>query len=134
MTIAAPTTGECATHPGVPAAWACQRCGSFVCAQCERRTRPDAPPLCPKCWELRAKTVHDTTVTESKRLQIAGLVLGIVSFLHPLVMVASLILNIRELVRGTGGTRRWMNVTGVGLTGAAILTWIGFFAFLITRH
>jgi hypothetical protein len=43
-------------------------------------------------------------------------------------------LNIRELVRGTGGTRRWMNVTGVGLTGAAILTWLGLFAFLITRH
>jgi hypothetical protein len=95
-----------------------------VCTQCERRTRPEAPPLCPKCWELRAKSVHETAVTESKRLQIGGLVVGALSFFHPLIMVASLVVNIRELVRGTGGTRRWMNVVGVSLTGLAMLVWL----------
>jgi hypothetical protein len=133
MTIAAPVAGECAVHAGTSADWACQRCGSFVCKACERRTRPEAPPLCPKCWELRSQVVQEQTVTESKRLQVAGLVLGILSFLHPLLMVGSLVLNIRELVRGTGGTNRWMNVAGVSLTGVAVLTWAGFIVFAVTR-
>lgn len=128
MTIAAPVAGECPMHPGVKAQWACQRCGNFVCRDCERRTRPEAPPLCPKCWELRAQVVKEQAATESKRLQVGGLVIGCLSFLHPLVMVGSLILNIRELVRGTGGTRRWMNVTGLALTGAAIVAWIALLA------
>lgn len=133
MSIAAPVAGECATHAGVKAEWTCQRCGSFVCPACERRTRPDAPPLCPRCWELRSQVVQEQAVTESKRLQVAGLVLGIVSFLHPLLMVASLILNIRELVRGKGGVNRWMNVAGVSLTGLAMLVWTGLIVFAVTR-
>lgn len=133
MSIAAPITGECAAHPGARAQWACHRCGTFICATCERRTRPEAPPLCPACWDLRGKVVQDQVVTESRRMQIAGLVLGAVSFLHPLFMVASLILNIRELVRGTGGTRRWMNGVGVGLTGLAMVLWLVVIAFFVSR-
>ena len=128
MTIATPVAGECPAHPGVKTQWACQRCGSFVCHDCERRTRPGAPPLCPKCWELRSQVVQEQAVTESKRLQVGGLVIGFLSFLHPLVMVGSLVLNIRELVRGKGGTRRWMNVAGLALTGLAIITWVAFIA------
>jgi hypothetical protein len=134
MTIAAPVAGECAAHRGVKADWACQRCGSFVCTQCERRTRPEAPPLCPNCWSLREQTVKNQEVADTRRLQKAGLALGVLSFLHPLIMVASLVVSIRELVKGRGGSLRWMNVVGLGLTGLAILTWVGGFAYLISRH
>lgn len=134
MTIAAPVAGECSAHPGLKADWACQRCGSFVCTSCERRTRPEAPPLCPKCWALREQTVKNQEVTDSKRLQIGGLVIGLFSVLHPLLMVGSLILNIRELVKGRGGDYRWMNGVGLGLTGLAILTWVVGFTYVITRH
>jgi hypothetical protein len=133
MSVAAPITGECAVHAGTRAEWACQRCGTFVCTACERRTRPEAPPLCPKCWDLRTHAVADQVAIESKRMQIAGLVLGALSFLHPLFMVGSLILNIRELVRKTYGTRKWMNVTGLSLTGLAVTTWLVIIAILVTR-
>lgn len=134
MTIAAPVAGECGSHPGTKADWTCQRCGSFVCSACERRTRPEAPPLCPKCWGLREAAVQNQEVTESKRLQIGGLVIGIFSFLHPLIMVGSLILNIRELVKGKGGDARWMNVVGLSLTGLAILTWVGVILYFVTSR
>lgn len=132
MVVAAPVAGRCATHPEAEAKWACQRCGSFVCPACERRTRPEAP-LCPKCWELRAQVVQDTAVKESRKLQLGGLIIGLLSFLHPLVMVGSLILNIRELRRGTGGDLRWMNTAGVVLTALAMLTWVVGIAVLASR-
>lgn len=134
MTVAVPISGECAAHPGFVAAWACQRCGSFVCSDCERRTRPEAAPLCPKCWALREQVVEETAQTESKRLQVGGLIIGLLSFIHPLVMVGSLVLNIRELVRGTGGTRRWMNVAGLASTGVAIFAWVVLIVVVATRH
>lgn len=129
MTIARPVSGVCAAHPGVKADWTCQRCGSFVCPACERRTRPDAAPLCPPCWALREQAVKDQVVVESRRMQIAGLVTAIFAF-HPLVTVASLIVNIRELVRGSGGSSRWMNKVGLGITGAWILGWIALAFFI----
>ncbi|MFZ5438350.1 MAG: B-box zinc finger protein [Myxococcota bacterium] len=134
MTIAAPVGGTCAAHPGVAAQWACQRCGTFVCPQCERRTRPEAPPLCPACWQLREKVVTDTTVSESRRVPIGGLIIGVLSFLHPLIMVGSLVLNLRELIKGRGGDRRWMHTVGLVLTGLAILTWTVGIAFLATSR
>lgn len=133
MTVAAPVSGTCGLHAGVAAAWACQRCGTFVCTDCERRTRPEAAPLCPKCWELRTAVVVEQTATESKRMQIGGLVLGVVAFLNPLVQVASLVLNVRELIKKRGGTRSWMNVVGLGLTGVAMLSWVVLFAWA-ARH
>ena len=128
MSIAAPVSGECAFHAGVRAEWACQRCGTFVCRACERRTRPEAPPLWPKCWELRSAAVTEQVATESKKLQVAGLLLGLLSFLHPLVMVASLILNIRGLVKRDGGAYRWMYIAGLVGTGLALLLWIAVIA------
>ncbi|MGV3625125.1 MAG: hypothetical protein ACO1OB_30170 [Archangium sp.] len=125
---------ECAFHPGVSAEWACQRCGSFVCAQCERRTRPEAPPLCPKCWDLREAAVQDTSMKESKRTAIGGLVVGIFSFLHPLVQLGSLVLNIRALMKAPAGQKPVMNIVGLLLTLAAILTWVGGIVFVATRH
>lgn len=130
MSIGRPISGNCAAHPALSAQWACQRCGSFVCPQCERRTRPEAPPLCPACWELRSQTIRAQTVSDSKRLQIGGLVLGALSFLHPLIMVGSAVVNIRELARGTGGSHRWMNGVGIALTVLAIITWVVGFSIL----
>lgn len=115
---------ECGVHPGASAAWACQRCGSFVCVDCERRTRPEAPPLCPKCWELRSVSVRDTSVKESKRVAIGGVVVGVFSFLHPLVQLGSLVLNIRALVKAPAGHKPMLNIVGLGLTLLAILTWV----------
>src|SRR4051812_30918725 len=103
MTIAAPVSGSCANHPGASARWACQRCGSFVCRDCERRTRPDAPPLCPACWALREQVVAKQDATDSRRMQITGLVLGCISVFHPLLLIASLIVNLRAVIKGTGG-------------------------------
>lgn len=77
--------------------------------------------------------MQQTAATESRRLQIGGLVIGFLSFLHPLVMVGSLILNIRELRRGTGGDARWMNTAGLVLTGLAMLTWVVGIAVLASR-
>lgn len=128
------SVGQCAAHPAVAAQWACPRCGTFVCADCERRTRPDAPPMCPGCWELRTVQVKDSAEKESRKLQIGGLVVGLLSFLHPLVMLGSFILNIRELRRGTGGALRWMNTAGLVLTVLAVLTWLlGITALLSSR-
>lgn len=115
---------ECAFHPGFAAAWACQRCGSFVCVECERRTRPEAPPLCPKCWELRTAAVKDTSMKESTRTGIGGLLLSFLSFLNPLVQLASLILNIRWLVKAPTGQKPVMNMVAVAVTLLAMLTWI----------
>lgn len=126
MTVAAPLAGECAAHRGVKADWTCQRCGSFVCTQCERRTRPDAPPLCPQCWVLREQAVQVQQAKDSSRMQSVGLGLGIFS-IHPLVIIPSLIVNIRELMRGTGGTRLWMNKVGLGLTLLFTLAYLGLF-------
>ena len=72
-------------------------------------------------------------VKESRRLQIAGLVLGCVSFLHPLLMVGSAVLNLRELLSGRGGTNRWMNVAGASLTGLAVLTWTMVIIYFVIR-
>jgi hypothetical protein len=134
MTVAQAISGTCAAHPGAAAQWACQRCGTFVCKDCERRTRPEAPPLCPACWTLREAAVAKDVQKDTHRLQVGGLVLGGLSFLHPLFMVASFIVNIRELVRGTGGDKRWMNVVGVSATGVAVLVWgVGIAALVVMR-
>lgn len=133
MTVAAPISGTCAAHPGVAAAWACQRCGTFVCPQCERRTRPDAPPLCPQCWSMREQVVTQQEATESRRVQIAGLVLGCISVFHPLLLVASLVINIRALVKGSGGKSRWMHVAGLAGSGFAVLIWAVAILVIATR-
>ena len=133
MSVAAPMSGQCAAHAGVKADWACQRCGSFVCLECERRTRPEAPPLCPKCWALREQTVQHQEVVESKKLQIAGLVLGVVSVLHPLLLVGSLVVNIRELRRRKEGANRWMNQVGLAGSAFAVFAWMVLIIVLVTR-
>lgn len=54
----APVHAVCARHDDIVANWACPRCGAFMCPRCENRVRPEAQPLCPGCWELRARAVE----------------------------------------------------------------------------
>ncbi len=83
-----------------------------MCAACERRVRPDALPLCPSCWEFRAKKVE--APKPASNLGTTGLVLGFVSLL-PLIpiQIASIVVNAIALSRGAG--RR--AVVGLVLTG-----------------
>jgi hypothetical protein len=134
MTVAAPISGHCATHTDVIGNWACQRCGSFVCRACERRTRPEAPPLCPACWDVREQVVGKLVRAESRKTQIAGLVLGCVSVFHPLILVASLIINIRALLRGAARSSKRMHVGGLIGSGVAVLIWITAIIVFVALH
>lgn len=121
MIAPVPEGARCASHPDVPATWTCRRCGRFMCAACERRVRPDALPLCPSCWEFRAKRVEPPAPTSN--LGTTGLVLGFVSLL-PLIpiQIASIVVNAIALSRGAG--RRavvGLVLTLVGLFGSATL-------------
>jgi hypothetical protein len=99
------------------------------------RRRPRGESGCFVCGSTAACTAPSASATqESRKLQIGGLVLGCLSFLHPLIMVGSLILNIRELRRGgTSGGSQWMNVVGLGLTGVGMLVWVVGIALLLSR-
>lgn len=75
-----------------------------------------------------------TEAASSRKLQITGLLLGIFSVIHPVVMAASAVINIRELRRGTGGDWRWMNVAGLVLSGVWLLVWAVGISFLVMSH
>lgn len=44
-----PPNAVCATHPDRPSVWACERCGSFMCNQCQVVT-PSGTSLCMDCF------------------------------------------------------------------------------------
>jgi hypothetical protein len=79
-------------------------------------------------------SVLDTSERDKKRSAIGGLVLGFFSFLHPLVQLGSLVLNIRALIKAPAGQKPGMNVAGLLLTIAAILTWVGVIIWVATRR
>jgi hypothetical protein len=125
-----PEGAVCATHAEAPATWTCNRCGSFLCAACERRTRPEARPMCPNCWALRSRNVTENQGRGGTNLQTIGLVLGVVSLVPMCVaiQIASLVVNIVALVKARdlpAGHRRWQPITGLILTllgaGATVL-------------
>lgn len=126
MSVETPPEGaSCAGHPEALASWVCGRCGTFMCPECERRVRPEAPPMCPTCWDLRARTVNAPEVAGTGFV-VSGLVLGVLS-LVPMciaVQIASAIVNVVALYRTReppGRERRWMPVTGLVLTGVGIV-------------
>jgi hypothetical protein len=82
---------------------------------------------------MREQAVTQQEATESRRVQIAGLVLGCISVFHPLLLVASLVINIRALVKGSGGTSRWMHVAGLAGSGFAVLIWAVAILVIATR-
>ena len=112
MIAPVPEGARCASHPDVPATWTCRRCGGFMCAACERRVRPDALPLCPRCWEFRGKTVE--APKPASDLGTSGLVLGFVSLVPGLIpiQIASIVVNAIALSRGA----RWRAGVGIALT------------------
>lgn len=133
MSSLAPAGAHCATrsHPPAPATWTCQRCGAFMCEACERRTRPDALPLCPSCWALREQRV--AAAPKGARLENAGLWLGGLSFLPlPPIIMASLIVNIMVLVRAPAGART-RGLIGLGLTFGGLVVTIAVFALVFSR-
>lgn len=96
-----------------------------MCGQCEHRTRPEAFPLCPGCWALRATEVKVNAPGSGTRLQTLGLVLGCVSLLpQPLLQVGSLVINIIALVRAKeppASRVRWKPVLGLCLTLVGVI-------------
>lgn len=121
----------CARHPEAPATWVCGRCGSFMCQACERRTRPEAYPLCPSCFDLREQRVVPMKVTSKTGLQTAGFVLGFVALIPiPVVMIASLVINIVALVQAKEPpalTTRWKSIVGLVVTLLSMAGWLSVF-------
>lgn len=116
----APASAICAHHAGLPAAWICPRCGSFFCRACERRTRPDAIPMCPACWDLRAQSVGPVKLEKpSTALQTAGLVVGCFALLPlPAVQLAAFVVTIMGIVKAKAPPQRrvrWRPITGLVL-------------------
>ncbi len=126
--MSVPAGSVCASHADAPATYACPRCGSFMCVACERRTRPEAVPLCPNCWDLRSKTTVPQNNDRDARLQTTGFVLGFISLLPfwPVVL-ASLIINIVSLVKAKPDSplrpKRWKSVTGLVVTLCSCSLW-----------
>lgn len=121
-----PNGARCASHAEAPASWLCLRCGSFLCVECERRTRPEARPMCPSCWTLRTTAVQTRAATNT-RLQTAGLVLGVIS-LMPLwpVMIASAVVNVVGIVNGRAPPirhARWRSIVGLIVTTISMAAW-----------
>ena len=91
-----PEGATCASHPETPASWTCARCGSFMCPDCERRTRPEARPMCPACWDLRFKRVEPNqgrssgTALQTEAETVATLVFELVQTMVRFVAAAAL--------------------------------------------
>ena len=123
----APPAASCAVHAGLPARFICPRCGSFMCPDCERRTRPDAVPMCVGCWGVREQKVGPIAAADkpSTALQTAGLVVGAIAMLPlPGVQIAALVLTIMGIVRVKSPEARavrWRSVTGLCLVGVGLI-------------
>jgi len=116
----APAGAQCAAHPESDATWVCGRCGTFFCALCERRVRPEALPMCPTCWELRQKVAPKPPNTKAT-IQTVGLVLGVFSLIPGCfaLQVASIIVNIIAIVRAKepfARSVRWRAILGLLLS------------------
>ncbi|WP_404365792.1 B-box zinc finger protein [Corallococcus coralloides] len=78
-----PTIPRCARHDGFIANKVCQRCGTFMCPDCEYRVRETSQSFCPGCWELRARSIGQGPVsglTAPGTLVVGLVVLSVLSF------------------------------------------------------
>jgi hypothetical protein len=98
--------------------------------------RPDAVPMCPACWELRAVKVPEQK-SSSTGLQTAALVLGCIAILPiPLVQLASLVLCIVAIVKARHGPARavrWKPVVGLCCTGVGLSFWVAVIGFAVLK-
>lgn len=120
----------CAKHPDVVARFTCGRCGNFACRDCERRAAVSSEPVCPACWALTSQAASQTT---GNGLQIAGLVVGVISIVPccPLTLV-SLVVNIIALINAKeppARQARWMPIVGISITLLMVVLQILFFVF-----
>lgn len=98
-----------------------------MCPDCERRTRPDAVPMCVGCWGVREQKVGPMGAAEkpSTALQTAGLVVGAIAMLPlPGVQIAALVLTIMGIVRVKSPEARavrWRSVAGLCLVGVGLV-------------
>lgn len=132
----APEGSVCPDHPAASAPWACPRCGRFLCEGCARRPRPEALPLCPACWALREKVVEKTVGVPGSRLFNVGLGLSIASFLPALpLIIGSFVVNGIALARAARDPQlqphRWKAITGLALSGAAVVLWMLILVFAV---
>src|SRR5687767_2106449 len=105
MLAPAPLGAKCPNHREVQASWTCGRCGNFMCPGCERRTRPEATPMCVACWDLRGLKVQPQKLQSGTALQTAGLVVGFFAlFPQPVIQVVSLVVNIIAWRKAKEGT------------------------------
>ena len=135
MSNEAPYGSVCRQHSSTPAVWTCHRCGSFFCTQCERRTRPDAAPICPACWDLRAEKVKPNEIQSKTRLHTLGFGLGIAAiFPIPALQIAALVINIIALAKTKEPEQiavRWKPIVGLCCTGVGLLIDLAFVVFAI---
>ena len=94
-------------------------------------------PLCPKCWDLRAKVTVPQNEVKETRMQTMGFVLGLISFI-PIwpVMVASIIINIMSLVQAKEEItkqKRWKSIVGLTVTVISGCIWVCLFAIVIGK-
>jgi hypothetical protein len=101
-----------------------------MCQACERRTRPEALPLCPGCWSLREQRV--APAPRGTRLENAGLWLGGLSFLClPPIVLSALVVNLIVLGRAPPGGKT-KGLIGLGLTLGGVAVTISVFALLLS--
>lgn len=103
----------CTRHPEAVVSFTCPRCGTFACVECERRATAEGAPLCPHCWQLAAQAA---TAAPTGRLQSVGLVVGLVSVIPCLpLMAGSIVLNGVALLKSPR-EHRWKPLVGLGVT------------------
>lgn len=129
----APAGSACATHPAVRANWICGRCGTFFCDACARFPSPGGPPLCERCFSVRAKEVVGSGALGLKRLQTAGFVVGLLALIPGCWpgLLGGLIVNGLALHRTwkvDGRPRQWMPVVGLACCAVSIVVWVVLFA------
>lgn len=118
----------CPSHPDEAASSVCGRCGMFMCPRCERRVRPDAPALCPGCWDLRTAAVARFESKDAGwRLQAIGLVLGVLSLLPflPVFPFAALVVNVIALRNARRARGRPLKpIIALVLTALGFVGWL----------
>lgn len=115
--VAEPASAEathCPTHPDMPVAGTCARCGSFVCIRCTRDVLTQKAPLCPACIERRAAPPQG----------IGGWLLlpALYVVLQPLLGLVGGALGL--WVSATGGSKDAAMLSGPLLAYGAFSTWV----------
>ncbi|MBX7098178.1 MAG: hypothetical protein K1X89_10740 [Myxococcaceae bacterium] len=125
----APVGSTCASHPQVVANWICGRCGAFFCDACARFPTVGGPPLCARCFEVRAKEVVVSGALGLKRLQTAGFVVGLLALVPGCWpgLVGALIVNglsLHRTLKVDGRPRQWMPVAGLVCCAVSVVVWV----------